>query len=995
MRRYSVLGGSSLLALSLSAALAGTARAAEDQASDVDAVVVTGSYIAGAAEDAALPVTAVSAQELQRQGSPSNVDLIKGLPIVGPTIAGDANPLGSSRVEGASSINLRGLSNARTLVLFNGRRAAPISSGTQSLVDINSLPTAAVGRIEVLKDGGAATYGSDAIAGVVNFITSRNFEGLEVSASYSAIAGSDGDATFKMNWGKVFDRGNVLISFGFTHRSELRVTERDWATPDYLENPTAWSTSTNPGIYSIGNSAATAVSFVDPGCEALGGQLTPLASVGIARNCLFQATAFQNLVDQQNMGQLYGELNYDVTDNVEFHIDAFYSHTRADNVATAPSIAPTVFPTTTSTGGPGTGIIPGRFFIPASNPGLQDLLARYSAAQLGLTGAQYTTAQTIGVNAGPSWRPFGLGGNPAFGGRQTLTYRDYEVYRVSGGFSGTLGADTKWDVNVTYGSATAESPGADTIVSRMEYALRGLGGAGCTPGGANPATSTAGLGPCMYFNPFSTGIAGNALTGTGNATYVGHANNAELVDWFTGANVGVTTNSLLTLEAVLNGKLPIFELPGGQIGWAVGAQYRSTAVKIVPDDLSNFNLNPCVDEGAPLANCAAAPTGILSIFGPVTPRDYNQEVKGVFGELSLPFFDSFSMQLAGRYEQHDAGSTFNPKIAVRWQLSSFLALRASAGSTYRAPPQATLDPSIFTTVSQAVGTIRIPFDRTGNPDLLPETADNYNAGFILALGGFKATLDYWRYVVKDQLIIEDGPSLVNALIPASGPNHCGDPAYAALQARFTFFAGGCSTVANVARVKVLNVNGPTVHLSGVDFSSEYRRQDFLGGDLVVSFDATYNIDYRIDAIQQFGLTLQQPFDAVGKLNVGIQPLSLPEWRLQTSLDYQRGNQGFRWQIRYASSIMDQRAGNGTASDITAQVPGFPAGTTVQGGVVVGAFTQHDFYYRWEGPNDLTVNFSVLNVFDTDPPLSRSELSYDAFTANPLGRVFKFGVTKRF
>src|SRR5262249_27508638 len=159
--------------------------------------------------------------------------------------------------------------------------------------------------------------------------------------------------------------------------------------------------------------------------------------------------------------------------------------------------------------------IPGRFFIPASNPGLQDMLAKYNAATLGLTAAQYNTASTVGVNALGSWRPLGEGGNPGYVGEAKLDHRYFTVYRLSRGFSGDqlFGRKIDWDLNSTFSSAKADATGADVVVSRLEYALRGLGGPTCTPGGTVAATSTPGVGPCQYFNPFSTGIAANTLTG--------------------------------------------------------------------------------------------------------------------------------------------------------------------------------------------------------------------------------------------------------------------------------------------------------------------------------------------------------------------------------------------------------------------------------------------------------------------------------------------------
>ncbi|MDP3382814.1 MAG: TonB-dependent receptor plug domain-containing protein, partial [Phenylobacterium sp.] len=159
---------------------------------EVEEIVVTGSFIAGTPENAALPVDVISAAELEKQGSPSTTELIKSLTISGPVL-GDSNQFATSAqgAIGAGSINMRGLGPQRTLVLFNGRRF--MSTDPLTGVDTNLIPTAAIGRVELLKDGAAATYGSDAIGGVINFITKKTFSGFEVSGEYRYVDGSDGE----------------------------------------------------------------------------------------------------------------------------------------------------------------------------------------------------------------------------------------------------------------------------------------------------------------------------------------------------------------------------------------------------------------------------------------------------------------------------------------------------------------------------------------------------------------------------------------------------------------------------------------------------------------------------------------------------------------------------------------------------------------------------------------------------------------------------------
>ena len=163
----------------------------------VEEVVVTGSYIRQSPEDAPVPIDVVDSEKLFNVGSPSVVELVKTLG-VSSGVDGETNQFQSNGLEGTANVNLRGLGAGRNLVLLNGRRSVwspyPIAEQQQLFVDINMIPSVALDRVELLKDGAAATYGSDAISGVVNFITRSDFEGLEVSGSFKEISGSDGDA---------------------------------------------------------------------------------------------------------------------------------------------------------------------------------------------------------------------------------------------------------------------------------------------------------------------------------------------------------------------------------------------------------------------------------------------------------------------------------------------------------------------------------------------------------------------------------------------------------------------------------------------------------------------------------------------------------------------------------------------------------------------------------------------------------------------------------
>ncbi len=973
---------------------ASTALAQQPPMSTValEEIVVTGTHLRDPSLQAALPVATITADDLAKLGTPSNTELIKSLPAIGATIAGDANPLQASRVEGASSINLRGLGNARTLVLFNGVRIPTMSSGTQTLIDINSLPMAAVDRVDILKDGAAATYGSDAIAGVVNFITRRDFTGVDLGADYSFIKGSGGDYTARALAGWSGESTHFLGAIGFQHRSELQALDRSFANRSYVENPFAWSTFGNPGVYQASPGTVGSTTITDPGCVDAGGTLTPLPSVGVpatAANCLLHFTQFDNLVEEQNSYQIYGELWQDLAFNTKFHMEAFYSNTDVPHVASTPSATLAQFPTTTSTGGVGGGRIAGRYFIPASNPGLIALLAQYPGA---IAGGNLTAAQTTGINnATAAWRPLGWGGNAAYDGFANLDHRKYESWRTSAGFDGLLGP-TSWSVTGTYGETKADSSAADILASRLEYALRGLGGPNC-----DPTTGTPGVGACGYFNPFSTGIAANAVTGVANPHYVAStANDPALVAWMFGPDNPVVKTQLTVVDAQINGDLGL-KLPGGAINWAVGAQYRKTKVDVSVDDFLNLNITPCIDIGSTACTTGptAAPNGPYAFYGGITPTITSQSISSAYVEFSLPILDSLIAQVAGRYEHHDAGDTSNPKLSLSWNPLEWFALRGSIGSNYRAPTVTQLDDQTKVTVAQisaAANNQRVPFDTYGNASLKPETATTYNVGLVFKPPHTKISIDYWSYRLKDQLTTENGPAILNALFPSSSVNHCGDPAYTELQARITFINGTCSGGANIGRVRIESANGAPIDTSGIDLAARFSAEIFAGVKLDAGVDGTYILTYDVGATQTLGLTTIPAFSAVGNLNFGLGVLSLPKWRASMFVGAEKSIHAFRWVVNYIDGMHDQRADTRT---IGAQLGGYPAGTAALGGFDIGSFLTHDIHYLLSLPHDYTVSATVTNVFDRAPPFAQITYSYDAFTANPLGRIFKVGIKKSF
>lgn len=993
--------GASLAAVALGLGVTSTAAAQAAQPSQpaqVSEVVVTGSYIAGTPQDAALPVGVIGAEDIKKQGSPTTVQLVKTITAAQSSIGESNRFLGTAA--GSATINLRGFGSERTLVLFNGHRMAPSPTLIAPFAaDINFIPQIAVGRIEILREGAAATYGSEAVGGVVNFLTRKDLEGFEFNGNYTHIRGSDGDYDASLLWGHQFERGNVMLTGTYRRRSELRTQDRDWALRPFADNFFGgWSTASNPGVFTTGTAAQLATgtfsqNFLDNGCTQMGGVLASAANP--AAGCRFQYTRYDNLVNDEYHYQFYGELNYRLSDTVKFHGEALWAKHDVPRERVSPAQSTTQFPTPilASGGSPGGGTSPypatglnqqSRFYIPANNPGLIAFLA--NPANCPALGTICTNAAANGVITSQTlWRPEGWGGNPLFpdAGGADLQRREAEALRVAGEFSGELPdfgflTGINWTAGMTWQRNKGHEETPDISVRRLELALRGLGGPGC-----DPATGTPGVGPCLWFNPFANGYPSSPGTGLANPFFVaGTANNPAVLDWMHIYGVVDVTTELFTADAVFSGKSTL-ELPGGPVAWALGAQWRWDRYRQDAPPITDIAATPCVDSppfGPGVPTCTNG-TGPYTFYADIQRFDVDRRVRALFGEIRLPLLESVELTGAVRYEDYGGtvGSTTNPKVALRWKALPWLILRGTAGSTFRAPPQSWVTPGSNRTLAQfnlpGVGNLYRPVDVANNPSLQPETAKTYNVGAVVELSNFHATVDYFKFKFKKELTNETAASVVATMFPSTNPAtwQCSN---ATFRARFTFSDDVCQP-ANLLGVKTNLINGPGVDTSGVDFTAVYNWPDaFRDTDVTLGGDATYTIEYKRGALVTIdGFTIAQPIDRAGKSELLSAFYSYPKWRANAYVNLSHGPHNLRWTTHFKSGT-------------TNIIQGFPDLKTDDE-------ITHDLVYTGHMPWDTTLTLAVYDVFDSDPPFIRSQYNYDYTNAYFLGRTFTIGLDKKF
>jgi iron complex outermembrane receptor protein len=294
----------------------------------------------------------------------------------------------------------------------------------------------------------------------------------------------------------------------------------------------------------------------------------------------------------------------------------------------------------------------------------------------------------------------------------------------------------------------------------------------------------------------------NAITGQANPNFAGTSNprgfslapgaglinDASTVDDFFTVIQRKANTSQWVGDLVLSG-LTGLALGGGEIGFALGAQYRNDGYARTYGDTNNLDVYPCAGSILNSAATCNPETGPIGFLGSNHDVDVSEDVWALFGELQVPITERIQAQLSARYEDYGGtvGATFDPQARVRLELTDWLALRGGVGTTFRGPPPQNLY-SDLVTLTFIGGAFRA-VDVLGDPDLEPEGATTYNAGVLVDSGGFQASADYWRYDFEGPIESEPVSGMVSAMFGASGTANCGNPAYAGLQARFTFSAG--------------------------------------------------------------------------------------------------------------------------------------------------------------------------------------------------------------
>ena len=757
----------------------------------LERVEVTGSSIKRVDAETALPVTIVTREEIARSGVSSVEQLLQTISAVS-TLGGISLSTGAgSSTYGRSEVSLRGLGSERTLVLVNGRRLAAFAGGGGASVNINAIPLAAIERVEVLKDGASSVYGSDAVGGVINFILTKDFQGIGLDATYGTPTQSGGGKNTRVGIVGGFgdlskDRFNVTLAASIEKETELKAKNREFAkTGNVFPYIVAGATGQGniEGGYTVGTGSAAAGTWVEgtrqpgfgnsPGagygnplaatnnCGAVNMFLNPTPTAKGTPFCAFDSSAFVSLVPDRESTNLSGNFGFKISNSAELFGDALYSkNVVTQRIQTSPVRRSFL---TGDAEFQRLGVDPALLIFP-SNPNYQ-----IAADFLNATGNGALVGQPLAITSRVQ----------DFGPR---TAEDTsEQTRLVAGVRGSLFGQ---DYEVAYSQNESKLSGSviDGYFSQVAYAQ--------IVQGSND------------WNPWSLNQSAAFNAQLPAAKYVGPTLNAK------------------SANKAIDGKITgdAFPMPGGQSQYAAGAQYREETYVNDP--------SPALESG-----------DIAGLGGGVPKVNEKRKIGSVFGELNMPILKSLEANVSARFDKYSVvGDSSTYKGSLRWQPTKEFLVRGSAGTGFRAPTLEDLyEPQVIQTSAQFTDpafpnnpNVQVNEVNGGNPNLKPETSKQTSIGIVFSPAqNFTASVDYWQANIDKILAIPSTQEIVTRF-------RAGDPAYAGL---VVLNANG---EVDLTRSVVANIG--TAKLSGIDLDLALRVPTG-NGRIDLGLNGTYMIKY--------------------------------------------------------------------------------------------------------------------------------------------------------
>lgn len=1024
--RFETRATASILAISL-AMMAGipSAMALEPPLADAAGdeaqaeIVVIGSQIKGLKASGAIPVNTVGEETIRGVAAVSGADLFRSIPQLGGS-AFNEQAIGGGSPNAArgdvSSISLRGMGQGNTLLLINGRRTVlhPTSQSISGAIDsgvpifsynANAIPVGSIERVEVLRDGAAALYGSDAVAGVINNVLKSDFTGAKFDMQYGGAEGTNlrefsANGFVGANFAE--DRGNITFFAGYARKTKLYLSDQDFTadvdrhagvigTPfegvaafNGTSNSTPWGTfrASGSGIITSNGTPITNASrqfHVQPdgnsGCRVA----TSTAGVCIddGNGTTEMATVDSNLryntplsdksltaTPSINRINLFSTAHFDINDTLTLYGEAGF-YRGETHAMTGPGGSLNTTPIT---------VAANAYWNPLGAVGSPNRLPGLNISDAGVP---VTISALSFVDVGP--RPVDV-----------VNYQ----YRFLGGLKGNFGS-WNYDTAALYNWATVRDSMQSISSTLIQAAINRT-----TSDAYNPfnggCVDTPSLGDCTVNNPAtmdSMRITSVRKNRTSLALWDFKLSNAELIGLWGGGNVGVAAGVEIRRETYHDNR------DTNQDG---STKYTDSVTGIIYDsNLAGASVSPDV-RGKRNVYSAYAELAI-PLFTP---------------DMNIPMFRSVDVQVAGRYEKYsDVGSVAKPKVAVAWDLLDGIRLRGSWSQGFRAPNlevvntdtlvrvgtgtdyvlcEADLRAGRITSFATCNRSLSVQRQSGGNPNLKPEESTSWNFGAVFSpplpegFGNVTLTVDRWRIKQKNVIGLVDfqNSMTLDYLLRTQGSSNPGVVRAAPTAADEALVAGtGLAAVGELQYVVAPFENLLPVQVDGIDFNLEYRVSTGIGR-FSLNLNAARLIKYDVLAaastqaiIDARGDGTINPLVAVQGGGSVLRREGQPRWRISGSLNFSSGPVELGAFTQFISDTYMNNVIN-----------------TEGNRFVVDGLTTVNFYATYNFQNEgmlkgSSLTLGVRNAFDKNPPFSNN--GYQSALFAPQARYWYVGAKKSF
>ncbi|MCW8880650.1 MAG: TonB-dependent receptor [Kangiellaceae bacterium] len=957
-----------LVASTCSLVAAPTWAAEEESAQEENKVIVTGSRIRQVQTEGVAPILTLTREDIDKSGMTSIADLLQRLPAAGSALNSRYNSSGNFGMPsdgggvgaGSAEVDLRNLSSKRTLVLVDGKRWVNNSSasGLGRAVDLNTIPVSVIERVEILEDGASSIYGSDAIAGVVNIITRKDFDGAEISFYGGQYGEGDGETTsVEMSFGSTSDKHSFFLSLSHKDQEEVSAADRSLASTPKPGGMGRHGSSATPGgrfLFSLpGDQTATTGSICS--YDAAGDEtFCNITADGAADSYAdfhawsnadrFNYAQFNLYVTPNSTTNIFAQGTYELTSDTNFNYRAMYNSRESKNQAA-----------------------PEPMFI-GPDAG---------------TGNAY--ADNVVIDVTNPYNPFGAtldSSNFIFAGRRPIEagpreyFQDVDTYHFGVGLDGVIDTGDNayyWDANWSW---------SENQASQIKH------------GALNARRISLALGPVAACNADPLCVPLD-IFGVGSITQ-------EMLDYISFVQHDFSKISLQTFSANISGD--ITELPAGALSFAAGVEHRVESGSFEPD--------PIASNGETMG-IPASPTS-----GEVTVDEYFLEANiPLIADASMA--KELTATFAVRSSDYDtSGSETTGKFGILWRPTDDLLIRATSADGFRAPSIAELfatgsrsdvtltDPCDYgdsgdpqnTAVENACTAIwsnisypafldinasQVGVNTGGNQNLQAETSESMTFGMVYDASWADSWADSLTFSLN--FYEHEIDNAIQSIDPQTQLDAC--------------VAGDSSACTGISRGGVGAINGfnnalvniGTIETSGYDFTITYAMPESEYGKFSFIWRNTIIDEY----IENGGANL------VGMEFGSVPDRGIPEWKYDLIASWRMGNMSASWTMHWVdellescSDFLDGHPTDSLTNQGLCSIPDFNDNSNSMN--VLDDVMTHDVQFTYETEafgRDTIWSVGIQNLLDEDPPACTScDLNgYDPGVHHAQGRFGYFRV----